>query len=449
MSNKNVRVLAHEMLIRVEKSGSFSHLLLADTIEKANLVIADERLLTEIVYGTIERKITLDYYLKPFIQSKNRIEDWVLVLLRMSIYQLYFLEKVPAYAVINESVNIAKQKGHRGIASFVNGVLRSIQRKGVSEIKEIKDPVERLSIQTSHPKWLVERWMKYYGYEVTKKMCEKNLTRKPISVRVNTLKTTKEEVKRVFEEENIQWSNPNNIIKHGIIVEKGNIFKTKLIQDGLVTIQDQSSMLAAQFMQVEPSMKVLDACSAPGGKATYLGEIMQNKGSIFAYDIHKNKLNLIKQNVERLGITNIQVGQHDARTLQAVHHKNFFDRILVDAPCSGLGVIRTKPDIKYNKQVQDITKLQQVQLEILQHVAPLLKKEGKLIYSTCTVERMENEEVVKKFLTAQNELKIDEQFFHEVDRLQLENVSISQYGLQLFPQTMNSDGFFMTRFTKN
>jgi|SRR5690625_123903 len=447
MPKSNVRSLAHDILIRVEKSGSFSHLLLANVIKKENLAINDERLLTEIVYGTIERQITLDYYVSSFIQSKKRIEDWVKVLLRMSIYQLYFLEKVPEYAIINEAVNIAKRKGHKGIGSFVNGVLRSILRKGVPNVNDIKDPIDKLSIQTSHPKWLVERWVDYYGYDVTEQMCQKNLTRKPIAIRVNSLKTTRDEIKKQLGNKGMIGSNPFKILKHGIIIEAGNIFKTKLIQDGFVTIQDQSSMLAAQSLQVEPNMKVLDACSAPGGKATYLGELMQNKGSIFAYDLHKNKMNLIKHNAERLGITNIHVGQHDARKLQEVHEKNYFDRILVDAPCSGLGVIRTKPDIKYNKRVNDIENLQQVQLDILFHVAPLLKKGGKLIYCTCTVERMENEEVVKKFLDRQDTLQVDKQFLTEAKSLQLENVVISKYGLQLFPQSMDSDGFFITRFT--
>lgn len=445
MSNKNVRRVALELLLRIEKEGSFSHLLLSQTIQKENITEQDERLLTEIVYGTMERKLTLDYYLKPFIRSPKRRADWVLMLLRMSVFQLEFLDKVPEYAVIHESVNIAKQKGHKGIASFVNGVLRNLVRKGVPDIEAITDPALKLSIETSHPKWLVDRWITHYGFDVTKQMCQSNLTKKSVSLRVNRLRTNREEMIKTLEKEGIM-AEVSPYVKDGIIIRKGNILKTNVIKEGLVTIQDQSSMLASLLLQVEPRMHVLDACSAPGGKTTYIGELMENKGSIFAYDLHQNKINLVMNNAKRLGLTNVNVGQSDARKLQMIHEEESFDRILIDAPCSGLGVIRSKPDIKYSKQVEDIYKLHDVQLAILDHVAPLLKISGKLMYSTCTVEAMENEGVVHKFLETHSNYVIDEQLLHEVKKFK--NAHVTKYGFQLFPQTIESDGFFITRLTK-
>ncbi|MEI3610942.1 16S rRNA (cytosine(967)-C(5))-methyltransferase RsmB [Pseudogracilibacillus sp. SO30301A] len=446
MPKNNVRFVALDLIIRIEKEGSFSHLLISQAIQCEKLGLQDERLLTEIVYGTIERKLTLDYYLKPFIRSPKKVADWVMNLLRMSVFQLEFLDKVPEYAVIHEAVEIAKQKGHKGIASFVNGVLRNIVRKGVPNTNEITDPIEKISIETSHPFWLVKRWVDQYGLKVTKEMCETNLLKKPVSLRVNQLRISREAAIEHLQNEAIT-AQISPYVKDGIIIQQGNILKTTLLSDGLVSVQDQSSMLASIALQVEPDFNVLDACSAPGGKATYIGELMENKGTIHAYDLHKNKLTLIEENAKRLGLTNIKVGQSDARKLQEIHQRESFDRILIDAPCSGLGVIRSKPDIKYNKRVEDIYKLHEVQTSILEHVAPLLKKGGKLVYSTCTVDKQENEAVVQAFLHENKNFTIDESFKEEIKDL-MPNLYFTKFGLQLFPQTIQSDGFFMTRLIK-
>jgi len=446
MNNKNVRKVALTLLERIEKEGSFSHLLLSKAMQREQLNELDEKLLTEIIYGTMERKLTLDFYLDPFIQSSKKVADWVMILLRMSVFQLRFLDKIPEYAIIHEAVEIAKQKGHKGIASFVNGVLRNIQRKGVQDTDTIADPIEKLAIETSHPKWLVKRWMSYYGFDVTKQMCEANITRKPISVRVNRLRTDRKKIIQLLEKKGI-LAEISPYVKDGILIRKGNILKTNVIMEGLVTVQDQSSMLAGELLNVEPSMQVLDACSAPGGKATYLGELMENRGTIFAYDLHPNKINLVKENANRLGLTLMEVGQSDARKLQQIHQKETFDRILVDAPCSGLGVIRSKPDIKYSKNIEDIKKLHQVQLNILNHVAPLVKNSGKIVYSTCTVEMLENENVVQEFLENQSNYQVDKTFFSEVEKF-AQNAQVTKYGLQLFPYSIQSDGFFITRLQK-
>ncbi|MEI3606687.1 16S rRNA (cytosine(967)-C(5))-methyltransferase RsmB [Pseudogracilibacillus sp. SE30717A] len=444
---QNVRYIALDLLLRIEKEGSFSHLLLSQMIHKSKLSEQDERLLTEIVYGTMERKMTLDYYLTPFIQTPKKVTDWVMTLLRMSVFQLQFLDKIPAYAVIDESVEIAKHKGHRGIASFVNGILRNMLRKGVPALDKIPDPILQLSISTSHPKWLVERWVDQYGFDLTKQMCETNVTKKPISIRINRLRTTREQILDRLKDEGIT-AEGSPYCKDGIIIRNGNILKTNLIAEGLITVQDQSSMLASRTLQVEQNMQVLDTCSAPGGKATYLGELMNNKGTIHSYDLHKNKLKLIENNASRLGLTNIQVGQCDARSLQTVYKPETFDRILVDAPCSGLGVIRTKPDIKYNKNVEDINKLHDIQFAILEHIAPLLKKDGKIVYSTCTVDTTENEEVVRQFIKKHSNFYVDKTFLDELS-IHSENARITEFGIQLFPHTIQSDGFFITRLEKN
>lgn len=433
--------------MRIEKEGGFSHLVVSKAIEQENIKEIDESLLTEIVYGTLENKLRLDYSLAPFIEKQKNLPDWVLMLLRMSLYQLTYLDKVPAYAVINEAVDIAKERGHRGIASLVNGVLRNIKRQGVRDMSDIKDPVERLAIETSHPVWLVQLWVDAYGFETTKTMCQVNKTRKPVSVRVNRLRATREEVIANLAQQGIEGQ-PSKVVDHGIHIVTGNIMKSNVMAEGYVTVQDASSMLAASFLEVEPGMEVLDTCSAPGGKATYIAEEMHNAGEIHAYDLHKNKLKLVANHAKRLGLTNITVNQQDARNMQQVHEPETFDRILIDAPCTGFGVIRSKPDITYNKSLADIKRLQAIQLTILEEVAPLLKKNGKLVYSTCTINPIENEEVIQQFLQSHPTFEVESVFLTEINTPLFAEAKVSDYGVQLFPQTFNSDGFFMTRLIR-
>lgn len=447
MEKNNVRYVALNLLMHIEKQGGFSHLVISQAIERENVKEIDQNLLTEIVYGTLEHKLTLDYYLQPFIQKQKKLADWVHMLLRMSLFQLLYLDKVPAYAVINEAVDIAKLKGHRGIGSLVNGVLRNVNRQGVRDIDGIEEPLERLSIKTSHPLWLVELWNEAYGFDITEQICEANKQKKLVNVRANRLKANKEMILSMLEEAEIE-AKPSTVIEQGINIVQGNIVQSKIMQEGYVTVQDISSMLAAEFMQVEPGMKVLDTCSAPGGKTTYLAESMENTGEVYAYDLHKNKLKLIEGHAERLGLTNIHVDRQDARKLTNIHEEATFDRILVDAPCTGLGVIRSKPDIIYDKSIDDIKRLQQIQVNILAEASQLLKKDGKLVYSTCTVNPLENEEVVKQFLQAHPTFAVDESFLKEIDDPLFDRANKTAYGIQIFPHTFNSDGFFMTRLIR-
>lgn len=436
-----------DLLIRIDRDGGFSHLVIDNEIKRRNIKSQDRSLLTEVVYGTIERKLTLDFWLKPFIQTNKKLDNWVKMLLQMSLYQMFFLDRIPTHAVIHEAVEIAKERGHQGIASFVNGVLRNIQRKGVRDPKEINDQVQRLVIETSHPQWLVERWIKHYDFTTTKNMCFANIEKKSISVRIQPLKISRSEAMTRLSDQGFEVR-PSLFSKQGIIIEKGNILESPLLKEGMLTIQDQSSMLVAEMLQPQPGMKVLDACSAPGGKATHIAEKMQNEGKVYAYDIHQKKIRLVTQRADQLDLTIIDAKQGDARKLQDFHEPESFDRILVDAPCSGLGVIRSKPEIKYQKSLTDIKRLATIQLDILRHIAPLLKEGGKLVYSTCTVDVAENENVVKNFLLEHSEFNIDQEFFTALPEALRQYKGISEYGLQIFPQSFQSDGFFLTRMIK-
>ncbi|WP_026906067.1 16S rRNA (cytosine(967)-C(5))-methyltransferase RsmB [Paucisalibacillus globulus] len=437
-----------DILLRIEQDSGYSHLLINHEIKSKHISPKDEGLLTEIVYGTIQRKMTLDFFINSFINQKKKLEPWVYMLLRMSVYQMVYLDKVPDHAIIHEGVEIAKQRGHKGIASLVNAVLRNIQRNGVPSTSGIEDPVTRLAIETSHPDWLVKRWIEHYGYETTKEMCMANLSHKPISVRVQPLKISRDDAMEQLKREGYEVSE-SAFSEQGIIIEHGNILKSVLFEKGSITIQDQSSMLVGEMIDAHPDFTVLDACSAPGGKATHIAEKMQNKGVIYAHDIHKKKINLINEKAKDLNISIINAEAMDARNLSDRYTPEYFDRILVDAPCSGLGVMRGKPDIKYNKKEEDIKRLSEIQQDILNTISPLLKQDGLLVYSTCTVDPAENEAVIKKFLKDNKNFQVDKNFFEELPTELRTSKGITPFGLQLFPQDFQTDGFFLTRLLRN
>ncbi|MFD1705835.1 16S rRNA (cytosine(967)-C(5))-methyltransferase RsmB [Siminovitchia sediminis] len=437
---KNVREAALEIIEAVEKNQSYSNLLLNDTIKKYHMTGPDAALLTELTYGTIQRKLTLDYYLKPFI--KKKLEQWVRLLLRLSLYQMVFLDKIPDRAVIHQSVEIAKKRGHKGIAGLVNGVLRSVQREGVPSLEEIKDPIHRLSIETSHPEWLIKRWVHQYGYEQTRRMCKENLLAPVQTARVNETITNRREVIEKLQSEGVT-AVPSPVIPISIRAVKGNLAHTEAFRKGLFTIQDESSMIVAFALEIEPGMRVLDACAAPGGKTTHIAEILNHTGSVTALDLHAHKVNLMMDQVKRLHLNNVETRVLDSRKAGDVFEHESFDRVLVDAPCSGLGVLRRKPDIKYSKSEEDIYSLKSVQKDILDTVSQLVKPGGILVFSTCTVDKEENVETAAQFLSdhaefTENPLNIPEGLPIKADR----------HILQVFPQDFGGDGFFISAFRK-
>ncbi|WP_404452545.1 16S rRNA (cytosine(967)-C(5))-methyltransferase RsmB [Virgibacillus necropolis] len=445
--NNNLRETILDLLLKIDGDSGFSHLIIDHEIKSHKITERDAGLLTEIVYGTLQRKLTLDYYLDPYINSNKKIKPWVTMLLRMSVYQMVFLDKIPDHAIIHEAVEIAKRRGHKGISALVNGVMRNIQRNGFPDTSTIESPSKRISIETSHPEWLVMRWIDMYGIDTTRQMCIANLERKGTSIRIQPMKITREEAINSLEELDFDVQE-SKFSMQGIVVDEGNILKTSLFNEGYVTVQDQSSMLVAEMLNLKSDLSVLDACSAPGGKVTHIAEKMNDQGKIHAYDLHAKKARLIHDKAEKLNLTTIDAKQADARNLQDVHDAESFDRILVDAPCSGFGVIRGKPEIKYNKQESDIHNLAQIQFDILSGVAPLLKKNGYLMYTTCTVDKEENNQVVNKFLESHPEYTVDQTFFDELPSFLTNSEGISNEGLQLFPHTYQTDGFFLTRFIK-
>lgn len=437
----NVRDAALSILLAVDKNQAYSNLLLNETIKRHKIEAKDRALLTELTYGTLQHKMTLDYYLEPFIRGS--IDHWVRWLLRISLYQMQYLTRIPAHAAVNEAVEIAKRRGHRGIASTVNGILRSVLRQGVPAITDIENPIERLAIETSHPIWLVQRFVDNYGLEVATGMLHENNVPPMQTVRVNTTKVTVEQAIAELEAEGLT-AKQSDVIPECLHLTNGQPARTHAFKEGHITIQDESSMIPANVLNPSPGMRVLDMCAAPGGKTTHLAEIMKNEGSILATDLHPHKLDLIDHNTERLGLDIIETAPIDGRKAPEFLQAESYDAVLVDAPCSGLGVMRRKPDIKYTKREEDLENLQTIQLALLDAATKVLKIEGKLVYSTCTVDIQENEGTVKAFLATHSEM----------EAIQLESLPTklaekqANGMLQVFPQDFGSDGFFVAAFRK-
>lgn len=447
------REVAMQVLLKVELNESFSGLALNQALNDAALSRPDAGLATELVYGTIQRLNTIDYALKGRVKGwPNKVEPWVRALLRLSYYQLRWLDRVPAHAAVAEAVNIAKRRGHAGIAGLVNGVLRGIIRDGLDpKLPSTLSPAERISLEHSHPEWLVQRWIDAYGEETAELICAANNEPPHASARVNPLRSTRDELLATMNDSGLTVQ-PSRLSAQGIVAEKaGNLVHTDWYSNGSLTIQDESSMLVAAVANPQPDMTVLDCCAAPGGKSTHLAELLHNKGKVLANDVHFHKEALIQQQAERLGLTCVETMVSDALELPDRLHAGSFDVVLLDAPCSGLGVIRRKPEIKWNKTPEDVASLADLQHRLLNRVQSLVKQGGTLVYSTCTIAPEENERTIERFLSEHPSFKLDANWPREVlEPLEATgNVPASFAGaLQLLPHMFGSDGFFIAKMRR-
>ncbi|WP_019639073.1 16S rRNA (cytosine(967)-C(5))-methyltransferase RsmB [Paenibacillus fonticola] len=444
----SARDTALHVLTEVEQEGAYSNLLLNTALQKAGLTGPEAGLATELVYGTISRKNTIDYYLDQFVaKGVAKLQPWVRNLLRLGFYQIYYLDRIPPHAAVNEAVNIAKRRGHQGISGMVNGVLRNVlRRKEQLQLPADLPPVSRISLEQSHPEWLVSRWIEQYGVETAEAICRANNESPPVSVRVNSLQISRDELMKRMEQQGLEVV-PSRISADGIIVTSGgNMALTDWYRDGLLSIQDESSMLVAEAVDPKPGMSVLDCCAAPGGKTCHIAEKMGGNGEVAANDIHAHKAKLIKEQAIRLKLDNVQTLSGDALELPQRFAPETFDRILLDAPCSGLGVIRRKPDLKWAKTPEDIAEITSIQQRLLDAASTLLKPGGVLIYSTCTIEPSENEGMVKQFLERHPEYELAPAQFagQELNKAGDKEA----YGLQLLPQHYHSDGFYIARLMK-
>ncbi|RKL68946.1 16S rRNA (cytosine(967)-C(5))-methyltransferase [Salipaludibacillus neizhouensis] len=447
-STGNVREAALEILLKIKKNQAYSNLLLNDTIKKENIASIDVPLLTEIVYGTIQYQKRIDFYLEAYSKKPLvKIDDWVHILWRLTVYQLIFLDRVPDHAAINEAVEISKKRGHKGISGMTNGILRSFLRHPLPEFSSIKNETERLAVETSHPEWLLKRWSKQYGAERASSIAFANLTHPTHSVRVNTNRVTKEEVMESLQDQGLEVKE-SPYVEECLYVKKGSLANTKAFENGWISIQDEGSMLVTLALDPQQGESILDACAAPGGKSMHIAERMQNIGEVVSIDIHSHKVKLIHDQAKRLELSIVHGEVADARQLHEKYDKESFDRILVDAPCSGLGVIQRKPDLKWSKKEEDIHRLSEIQQSIVEAVWPLLKKGGRLVYSTCTVDREENDDVVTAFVEENEEAIFDDQLLTRIPGIIASEKKENPGYFQLFPGEFRTDGFFISAILK-
>ena len=430
---ETARNLALKVLEDVFINQAYSNIALNKHLKGSQLSATDKGLVTELVYGTVARKLTLEWYLSHFIEDRDKLDNWLYVLLLMSIYQLQYLDKVPDHAVVNEAVELAKLR-KKGNEKLVNAVLRRILREGLPDIASIKRKNKRDSIAYSLPVWLVSKLKEEYGEERAQAIFESLLKRNKASIRVIDL-SRKEEIKTLLS------ANDSILSNTGLVKEQGHFAGHHLFAEGAITIQDESSQLVAPTLHLQGEEQVLDACAAPGGKTVHIASYLTT-GQVTALDLYDHKLNLIQENAERLGVADrVRTEKLDARKIHDFFGQNCFDRILVDAPCSGIGLLRRKPDIKYNKETADFMSLQEIQLEILGSVCQTLRKGGIITYSTCTIVSEENFQVVQTFLERHPE-------FEQV-KLEHECKDILKDGCILItPELYGSDGFFISQFRK-
>jgi len=417
---KNIRQVAVEAINEVE-NGGYSQLVFLSICKKDELSSEDRKFLSALFYGTLERKLTLDYCISYY--AKRKIDKTIRQILEISFYQLMYMESVPDHAAVNEAVNLTRKMKLSSASGFINGVLRSfIRDKKV--LPEIKGEIsKKLSIEYSCELEIVKNIVNWYGIDRTREILESSFGTPPLYVRINTLKSNKE-IKARIEKEKI-------ILKEtgleNCFIAESDIIRSDLIKEGFVHIQDICSQEAAMAIEAKENDKVLDTCAAPGSKSFVLAQEMKNKGKVLACDIYENRLNKIVEGQKRLGISCIETKLRDATIFDNKIGK--FNKILCDVPCSGLGVIRRKPEIKY-KNMEDFKELYDIQYKILETSSKLLEDGGRLVYSTCSINPMENQDQIEKFLKNNKDFELEENY------------------RQILPSKDGGDGFFICKIRK-
>lgn len=414
----NPRKVAVLALQKIEKENAYSNLTVKESLANAQLSPLDKSLASALIYGVLDRKITLDYILSKFLKTPiNKTPVFTLTVLRSALYQILYMDKIPESAAVNEAVKLIKNSKESRNAGFVNAVLRSALRSE-NLIPNTNTPQD-ISIRFSCPLWIVESFLKDYGEENTLNILSESLKAANLYIRVNTVKTTAEELKEELKKENIECEDA--FLENFLCLNKGaNIANSKAFKKGLFHVQDLASGTTALKLEAKENDRVLDLCAAPGGKTFTIAQSMNNKGEIIATDIHKHRVDLIEEGKKRLALSIIKPMVSDASKYNGALGE--FDKVLSDVPCSGLGVIKRKPDIKYS-QTPNLKELEELQYNILTNASKYVKKGGKILYSTCTLRKAENENQIERFLKENKD-------FHKI------------YEHTFLPHLDLTDGFF-------
>ncbi len=409
--SKAVRQFATEILLKVDTRRAYADVLLDHSLEDPALSERDRALLTELVYGTLRWRGKIDARLNLYFRrSQNATDPFVRNLLRLAFYQLLFLDKIPDYAAVNEAVQMAK--AHRGdkVAGFVNAVLRSFLREKnrTLEPRPTNDWQAALAIEHSHPQWMIEQWLDYFGTQETEALMKANNEAAPLVLRVNSCRSSREALLALLSKSGIsavatRWS-PVGIW----VTSRCRVDQLPGFQEGLFQVQAEASQLVSYLLSPQRGERILDACAAPGGKTTHIAELMADTGEVIALDKSEKGIEKIRENAARLGLASLCAGKTDVSHPLPAEFRSPYDRILVDAPCSGLGTLRSHPEIKWHRNETDIKRLGRLQKTIVDQVIHYLKPGGVLVYSTCTLTKDENENVVEDFLEHHKEFVLDD-----------------------------------------
>ncbi len=402
------RRAAYEILLRVDE-GAFADLVLDSTLNRSKLDGRDRGLVTELVYGVLRLRMRLDFALAQFCDRPlQRMQADLLRVLRLGAYQLLELDRIPAHAAVNSSVELARELGQEKAVGFINGILRSLERgKAGIEWPEPQNIRRYLQHVCSMPVWLSKEVMRLLPNAEAQSLGEALATAAPFSLRVNTLLAERQQLLSDLAEAGHQ-ARACQYVPEGIILEKRGEGRLPGDAEGWYQVQDEASMLIAHLLDAQAGQRILDCCAAPGGKTTHLAALTDNQAEIIALDKHQQRVELIEQGAERLGCTNIHAQQWDLTERPDSSEEQSFDRVLLDAPCSGLGVLRRNPESRWNKSAVNIRELAELQREILYNVAPLVKPGGKLLYSVCSFSLTETDEVVTEFLAAHPQFVLED-----------------------------------------
>ncbi|WP_031516174.1 16S rRNA (cytosine(967)-C(5))-methyltransferase RsmB [Desulfofalx alkaliphila] len=449
MSKVNARELALKVLTAVDEEGAYANLALNRVLERYRPQKLDRAFATELAYGTLRTLNTLDWVLSMFLKQPLASQSTaVRGILRMGTYQLLFMDRVPPSAACNEAVELTKKYATPGVVKFVNGVLRNITRNlhKIQYPDLENDAVGHISLKYSHPTWMVKRWLNEFGLQETIALCKANNQTPPNTVRTNTLRISREELLTRLQDEGVK-AQPTSYAPEGLNLD-GFLSLRALpsFQQGLFQVQDESSMLVGHAISPHAGAKVIDCAAAPGGKSTHMAQLMGNEGKVIALDVHPHKLNLIQDNCRRLGISIIEGRVGDARDIPE-QLRQWADYVLLDAPCSGLGVLRRRPDARWRKESYHISSIVKLQQEMLDSVSKCVRPGGVLLYSTCTITEEENIRQVKSFLDRHKEFELEPLTPYISEKLS-DEPGVKEGYIQLLPHVHGMDGFFIARMKK-
>lgn len=444
----NMREVALDILLMVERKEELSHVALFQALTKYQYIEKKERsFLTRLVEGTLEYGLTLDYIINAFsTRPVNKCKPLIRCLLRMSVYQMIYMDHVPASAACNEAVKLAKKRGFQKLSGFINGVLRSVERSllDLPTPKREENELEYLSITYSMPSWIVEKWIEWYGIEVAEQMLSAGFQEQKTRIRMNQSKCKKEELVESLKEQGVMVEDGQYLKEAMVISDYDYILALTAFQKGWFSIQDESSAMVAYVAGIEKGMQIYDVCAAPGGKTMHAADILDGTGMVYSFDISEYKTDRIRENVTTCGFTNVLVKEQDATVLNPQFIEKA-DVVFLDAPCSGMGIMGHKNDMKYRLNKEQLSELMKLQSNMFSVVSQYVKPGGVLIYSTCTVNPKENLENVKEF--------IKDGLFSLEEMKEKELVSVNpdtakQGYLQLLQGVHGKDGFFIAKLRR-